>query len=539
MSLLDLDTSLPSQHAPNTQTQKRSGDPFGNLLDLSGPASASSNICPPPGFQTGLLVPEGEDFSNQAMRNQSIGLSSSPIQIHPSSTSNALHATSTTHSPLPFHFEAASAPDQVTQTAQPIDLSLIQPPDPSSETVSGETSQPPPISAATTGLVSKKLRALRTFDHAMNIPDSPDIPAVSVVEELLALRPHTALQSMKSLQKKEELLIAAVSVCEGGVLAETLFFLRSTLKRQLFADLLVRHPVALAYYKTYLLQSGDFDTLSLTLRDASWEKAKMLLFEAYLEGNSSKRLEMLSKCLDEISEVESLKFEAQMLRDQCELLARQIKIEEFDARIAAQGTEQVYSHFPRPCILHIPLASMLDYCLFYHPTEDKKKLSSPKGLQERFQITEKKFQWHTLKARARIGDWASIMRMVEKKKFFRGTTYESSIGWTPLVQMAILHSAPDDVVSFFLSKLEDLQERYDTSIAHRMWSNAIDAAVALRDPDTMRELRQRITDTLGPQEAMMFQGRIDTLLADRKIKWRVGGVRQPVSFRKKRTSIFS
>lgn len=95
---------------------------------------------------------------------------------------------------------------------------------------------------------------------------------------------------------------------------------------------------------------------------------------------------------------------ADILKEQVEVLKREIAIEDFDVQIASRpDAEAVFRTFPRPCLLAAPMQDLLAYCMLYvikfclrfallkqfsyesirryHPNATPDKLSSAKGMR--------------------------------------------------------------------------------------------------------------------------------------------------------------
>jgi hypothetical protein len=57
---------------------------------------------------------------------------------------------------------------------------------------------------------------------------------------------------------------------------------------------------------------------------------------------------------------------ADILKEQVEVLKREIAIEDFDVQIASRpDAEAVFRTFPRPCLLGAPMQDLLAYCMLY------------------------------------------------------------------------------------------------------------------------------------------------------------------------------
>ena len=57
---------------------------------------------------------------------------------------------------------------------------------------------------------------------------------------------------------------------------------------------------------------------------------------------------------------------ADILKEQVEVIKREIAIEDFDVQIASRpDAEAVFRTFPRPCLLGAPMQDLLAYCMLY------------------------------------------------------------------------------------------------------------------------------------------------------------------------------
>lgn len=138
--------------------------------------------------------------------------------------------------------------------------------------------------------------------------------------------------------------------------------------------------------------------------------------------------------------------EAKHVRDAADLLHRQIQIEEHDSTAAQSKRERIYVLHPRWNILCRPARDTLLYCLFYHPNAPPTKLSCPKVIQQRYDISERTYLYVALHARAAVGDWAAVQKLTIQKGVFSDSE-ESCIGWEPFADAVWIFRGPLPVPS--------------------------------------------------------------------------------------------
>eukprot|EP01113_Clastostelium_recurvatum_P025140 TRINITY_DN3021_c0_g1_i3.p1 TRINITY_DN3021_c0_g1~~TRINITY_DN3021_c0_g1_i3.p1 ORF type:complete len:500 (-),score=103.35 TRINITY_DN3021_c0_g1_i3:180-1679(-) len=192
------------------------------------------------------------------------------------------------------------------------------------------------------------------------------------------------LSRYRSMQEKEGLMKDAVSSSSSRALMTVIIYCQNTLTSQLFYKMIARYPLALAAHLSFLHKKGDVEQTLVALRclGRTSEEVALLVTTAGKTKDLNEKRRLLDSA-NTLCTSHGLEFYGEQCRHHLSLLHRQWQIEQYDAKMAAQG-DPIYLKHPRGNIIGVPLGVTLEYCSFYHPTAPKDKLSSPAGMVEAY-----------------------------------------------------------------------------------------------------------------------------------------------------------
>eukprot|EP01091_Cochliopodium_minus_P019007 TRINITY_DN784_c3_g1_i1.p1 TRINITY_DN784_c3_g1~~TRINITY_DN784_c3_g1_i1.p1 ORF type:complete len:409 (-),score=105.16 TRINITY_DN784_c3_g1_i1:536-1762(-) len=213
---------------------------------------------------------------------------------------------------------------------------------------------------------------------------------------------HVDLTVFKSIQQKEELLNLAIDSLDDDVLLQIVLFIRDTLKQDLFIEIIGKYKAASHHYICFLENNEEYKEIAFiykVLKQPKEEGYAMISFANH-QNAPSKKIQALTHAMNHFNTniPNSLNI-VQHLKNQIDLLKRQLTIDDFDESCQKRG-DQIYVKFPRKnlgfSLVGSTLNQTLYYCLFYHPSASIDKLSSPLSLQKLFEIPENMCAWTKL-----------------------------------------------------------------------------------------------------------------------------------------------
>eukprot|EP01156_Anaeramoeba_ignava_P008321 Anaeramoba_ignava/a358092_21.p2 GENE.a358092_21~~a358092_21.p2 ORF type:complete len:253 (+),score=84.78 a358092_21:890-1648(+) len=209
----------------------------------------------------------------------------------------------------------------------------------------------------------------------------------------------------------------------------------------------------------------------------------------------------------------SSNFYPNQIKDQIDLIKIQSSIDMEDAN----SKSPLIRNLPRkPRITFSSVNRTLHYCSLYHYGE--KKQFDWKNLCKRFDVPSKRSTWIQLHAKAEQRNW-DILKKIPKKTRFK-SKLKSPIGFEPFVFVAAVNRAPQDVLEFFASEIENDESRFKIAVHYKLFYVAINAAVKLRHRQKLNDLRPIIQKALPTQDAEKYLVAIQSALADPKTKWK-------------------
>ncbi|XP_071080545.1 spermatogenesis-defective protein 39 homolog [Haliotis cracherodii] len=320
----------------------------------------------------------------------------------------------------------------------------------------------------------------------------------------------------KSKEDKLALLDKAIESHDGNAIIAVILFVKKTIKASLFNLEMMRRPVAINHYLSYLKHHYDYaqmvDFLGMLGRS---EEASMFKYKIACQSKDPTiKIATLKTCYRAHFQSEvQLGRQAALLQEQIDLLERQRPVEENDSHAEATGQVQIFRDFPRRATLFgQPVTTTLYYFCLYHYDLSENSLASPQALKARHNISDKQFLHCALGARAKMRRWKDIEVLLTAKGWFGGTKLKAVIGFDKVSEILHKNKAPHDVLAKYVALIEDLDQRL--TIAHKVEcpKAVIDALVALKD----RAQLEKYSQTLRSHEALYAQD----VLRSSSVKWK-------------------
>ncbi len=206
---------------------------------------------------------------------------------------------------------------------------------------------------------------------------------------------------------------------------------QSTLIETLFIDTLRREEEALNCYLAYLYRvahstkhTGAAGASGRALADLQavyralgrHEDAAICMFElAQGQPTPEGRLAAFKACAAKMATMDTMVWYHQQVQDKIALMERQMTVEGTDSQLAASGAEPVFHQHPRGNVVGISMSAYVYYCLVYHLRAPRGKPCCPLDLKDAFGLSEKRWTWLFVKARARVRDFEAIKALTLKK----------------------------------------------------------------------------------------------------------------------------
>eukprot|EP00762_Andalucia_godoyi_P000648 ANDGO_05363.mRNA.1 Spermatogenesis-defective protein 39 len=333
--------------------------------------------------------------------------------------------------------------------------------------------------------------------------------------------PSVLYKYCRSLSTKERLLEAATSMYGSDIVQFVLLFIRETSSEDIFAGILDNNHPALKLYCNYLSALGEYKRLLAVYQrfNAKFAEGKLLLREAFKQPDPRKRVSNFRYSEMFFNQIRNPEW-AQVSGAGARLLERQIRIEEFDAKVAERGDDWIYRRYPPQSIVFGSVADTIYYNEFYHASVPAGKLSSPVGMARDFDVSEKKRLWLALRARGMLQDWDYLRQLTEKRGFF-SLKHKSKIGFHPFVEVCHMYQAPMEVMYHFIMLIKDKEDRIKIASQYQCYEALIETFKEQRDYGAMQELLQFLDgDFAASYMNGVHRGKIMETLSNPDIKWK-------------------
>ena len=390
---------------------------------------------------------------------------------------------------------------------------------------------------------------------------------VQAVISKLEIGNYNYVANCDSLEMKKELLENACLTFDADVILIVVLFLKQMLQPFLFCQFICAEKDAVGVYVSHLRNSlnkacvidekdemfeekhkficnfangikANADAIEAAqslayfyhFQRKYFEEALVILRLAYMQTNARQRLRMLQFGLNALNRTNNTWYQKQV-KDHIQLLEIEIQIEAGDTALTKARNELIFVHYPRTQIIDATLSSLLFYCLFYHPLASADNVANANTLRENYkvsiftliyflQVSEKRWTWISLQARAKIKDWEMVKNLTLKKGFIFDH-HESVIGFNIFVDVLSDFRAPLDLISMYVNLIKDSEERFQCCLKNHLYDFAIDACYELRDQVRLRQLQNKIMAKFGEKSRASQEliGKISKLLTS-NTAWR-------------------
>ncbi|CAL9706574.1 unnamed protein product [Knipowitschia caucasica] len=321
------------------------------------------------------------------------------------------------------------------------------------------------------------------------------------------------MERFRSLQDKLLLLDLAVDGNDGNAITAVLIFLKRTLSKDVLFRELESRQTALRHFIHFLTETHEQRLLLDLLRALGRvEDTALLQYKDHVTiSDENKRRDYLKSCI-------SLPFsadDAALVQDHFTLLERQIIIEVADSQSEKNGKVEVFQKFPRKAsILNMPLITTVYYCVYYHNSDPEGSYSSPSNLRQTFKLSEQQLFITSLSALSKRRLWSEVDSLFSSRSFFGFGRKKSPLSFSRVVDILHKNSAPSQVLSPFVSLVEDSDSRLTLAQKHKCHDVVINIFREQKDRLSLIQYRSKVEP--GSQEDRTIQ----TLLQNSQIRWK-------------------
>lgn len=290
-----------------------------------------------------------------------------------------------------------------------------------------------------------------------------------------------SLDGFKSLKDKRSLIEAAVSSNDGEAIMTVILFLKRTLSRPLFVDLICQSDHAvLNQYISYLKQSSQFDELqAIYLCTNQKTEATCLEYRKVCQMQDCQmKLKNLRFLQDKLSLDADLLEEYQTINEHTSLLERQLTITAVDAK---NGTK-LYAKYPLSAsLLDQSLLTTLYYCCLYHYDDDHTDIAFPYTLKRFHNLTDKQYCYTASKTLSRQKRWLDVEKLFLNKTVFGSAKYKFCIPIEKLAEILHAQGAAAEVLSIFVRNENSAEKRLQLSKKYGCHQVVVDCFTAQKD----------------------------------------------------------
>eukprot|EP01120_Amphizonella_sp_Union-15-10_P000135 TRINITY_DN10164_c0_g1_i1.p1 TRINITY_DN10164_c0_g1~~TRINITY_DN10164_c0_g1_i1.p1 ORF type:complete len:436 (-),score=95.66 TRINITY_DN10164_c0_g1_i1:17-1324(-) len=329
----------------------------------------------------------------------------------------------------------------------------------------------------------------------------------SVVKLIYEEKPYS-IRHFKSLDQKRSLLQEAVKLACANTILTVILFLKDTLATKFWVDIIKDLPEAIDVYVNYL-KKDELDGYRKLLKlyqalGKVVEEGMLMLMNTYKIESPTKRLENMKQCLAFFSKHDSLKIHAPYITSQVSLLEKQLAVEAQDTK----SEKPLFHKFPRTSITGKTLSDTLFYYCLYHAQEPESADNSPISFKKHFQVSERRYAYTELQARAKSGEWDLIKQNLTKKGSFFPTSFTTFSAAKPVLSLdvfletAVTYNAPQDFQKYVAS-LIPAADRYKIATDLKLYPIAVEAVVELKDKALAQKLKTLVVAANGSDSPLV------------------------------------
>lgn len=363
------------------------------------------------------------------------------------------------------------------------------------------------ISISTTDIGKSDCLGLNLKEPAGSVGKTT--PQRTVMNMILSL-PYS-LEQHKGKDEKTALLDAAIKSHDGNVITAVVLFLRNTLKKSTFQQLLLERIDAINHYLHYLQTDHEDDELgNMLLMLGRTEEAAMLKFKRAVSVCSPEsKIKRLQNSLDtHFHGNPVVTFLTDLVNEYIILLQHQLPVEADDLKQEAEGTSEIFRKLPRSAsLIDSSVITTLFYCCLYHYHLPENNLASPYSVRKRHQLTDKQFVWTAVSALSILQRWSDIEALFQTKSWLGGMKMKCCIGFHKVVEVLAEKKAPVQIIEKYVRMIENIEDRLNVSKRYKCHQVVVETLIQMKDRQGLlgykRELLPHSVEYLHLEEALL------------------------------------
>ena len=294
-----------------------------------------------------------------------------------------------------------------------------------------------------------------------------------------------SLEFYKTYEDKKALLDEALDIGDGNAILAIALFLKKTLKKTKFYELLQTRLVAARHLANYLEIKYELADL-ITLYNALglYEEAAIV---SYKQAFHSPNLEIKVRKLKAIQQ-------QHFTEHQDDLIETINLYDRISAIYATEGQLPPIVNDPNldSVLAHQNVLGTTLYCAYHHWGAPENMLHSPDAVRKMHKLTDRQFIWISVIARSKKSAWKDIEPLVLKKGWLGGKKANSAVDFFRLVNVLHHYQAPSDVLSVYLNHVEPLEDRLNLALKCQAQTAVVDCYVTQRDRVALTKYRDSL-----------------------------------------------
>jgi len=349
------------------------------------------------------------------------------------------------------------------------------------------------------------LRAKRNLEKIQEAKYIPLHPKETVKN--IYLGNHYSLEFYRSLSDKKDLLAEAVAIGDGNVILTVLLYLKKTLSRSKFAELLIPCPSSVSSQLTvYLERRRKLTELSdLYSSLGRYSEAALVHYKAaaitdpkHQQSASPQDPSLLHDKAQKVKYVLNSHFGGNINSDTPHVTEHVNLLERASPVLTAAAAATAQSTSTGPIVKQeginnrITVFNLLSFCAANYYEAPENLYHSPLAIKKCHKLTERQFVWPCLVGRSQRVAWQDCEALALAKGWLGGKKIKADID--PLDVSRLLHSreAPPKVLRVFVELIEDLDERQKFARKVGIHTVVVDVFVALRDRLSLESYKHKL-----------------------------------------------
>lgn len=344
------------------------------------------------------------------------------------------------------------------------------------------------------------------------------VPEKTVRNMILGL--EYSLEEYRSKKSKLDLLNAAENTHDGNTIIEVVLYLRNTFKKSIFQREIMSFPDALNVYLAYLKENHEIDELiNMLLLADKVKDAAFIKYEAAVTIEDPKRkLQRIENCLSTYFQMVSTDSLIQIsIEEHCRILKEHLEFMD-----SVSETEMI--HFEnvtgkKSVIDSSVICSLIYACLFYYKSQPNSHiLTCPQKLKTSYNLTKKQFTWAAIRALTSLQKWSDIDDLFISKNWRGSYIISSCISFSRTLEVLSKANAPTEVLSKYVSYVENEHEKLQLAKKYACHSVAIDVLKNNRDRLGLIKYKSALDD---PHSHSPYLLDIMEALNNPMIRWKI------------------